>query len=116
MEQIIGALRNEKISAGVLVALIGIAWWAYSWSEDRFVNQDEFSTLQRTVNEGFESIEINDAGQVIRDIKLEITIVKAAQGTQAEIDHLNEELEHAKAYKECLVKQGPNCQHLKEVE
>jgi hypothetical protein len=116
MEQIIGALRNEKISAGVLVAMIGIAWWAYSWAEDKFVNQGEFTALQQTVNEGFESIEINDAGQVIRDIKLEILITKATQGPDKELKRLGDQLKHAEEYKACLVGRRPNCRHLKEVE
>ena len=116
MEQVIGALKNEKVSAGVLVALVGIALWAHAWAEEAFVKKGEFETLQTTVNTGFETIEINDAGQIIRDIKLEILITKATNGSASELEHLADELGHAQAYKACLVKQEPNCQHLKEVE
>lgn len=116
VEQVIGALKNEKISAGVMVALIAIAWWAHSWAEEEFVKKGEFNRLQAAVDDGFESVEINNAGQVIRDIKLEILITKATQGSDKELADLADELKHAQAYKACLVKQEPNCQHLKEVE
>jgi len=116
MEQVIGALKNEKISAGVLVAMVALAWWAHSWAEEEFVKKGEFSELQRTVNDGFESIEINDASQVIRDIKLELLITKATSGSNKELADLGDELSHAEAYKDCLVKRQPNCHHLKNVE
>ena len=116
MEQLIGALKNEKVSAGVLVALVAIAWWAHAWAEEEFVKKGEFSKLQTTVTTGFESIEINDAGQIIRAVRLEILITKATNGSASELEHLADELKHAQAYKQCLVKREPNCQHLKEVE
>jgi hypothetical protein len=116
MEQILGVIKNEKISASVMVVLIGVAWWAHAWAEEVFVKKGEFDTLQTTVTDGFESIEINDAGQIIRDIKLEILITKATQGSQEEKDRLADKLEHALAYKQCLVERKPNCRHLKEVE
>ena len=116
MEQVIGALKNEKISAGVLVALIGIAWWAHSWAEEEFVKRGEFSELRTTVTDGFESIEINDAGQIIRDIKLELLITRATQGAPSELKRLDDQLSHAQAYKQCLIERKPNCQHLKDVE
>jgi hypothetical protein len=116
MEQILGAIKNEKVSSSVLVLLVAVAWWAHSWAEEEFVKKGEFSELQNSVSGGFESIEINDAGQIIRDIKLEILITKATSDDTTRLSDLDEELEHAKAYKQCLVKQEPNCQHLKEVE
>ena len=116
MEQILGVVKSEKISAGVLVLLVAIAWWAHGWASEEFVKKGEFSKLQTTVNDGFESIEINDAGQIIRDVKLEILITKATNGSAKELSDLADELGHALAYKQCLVDQGPNCQHLKDVE
>ena len=116
MEQVIGALKNEKISTGVLVALVGIAWWAHGWAEEEFVKKGEFSELQTTVTDGFENIEINDAGQIIRDIKLELLITRATQGSQSDRDRLDEQLTQAQAYRQCLIERKPNCQHLKDVE
>jgi hypothetical protein len=116
MEQILGVVKNEKISAGVLVLLIAVAWWAHGWASEEFVKKGEFNKLQTTVTDGFESIEINDAGQIIRAIKLELIIVKATAGSDKELGDLADELEHAQAYKQCLVERRPNCQHLKDVE
>ena len=116
MEQLLKAIKNEKISSGVLVLLIVVAWGAYAWAEDRYVKQSEFSELQTSVREGFESIEINDASQAIRDIKLEVLITKVTSGSSAEVTRLSDELTHAVDYKKCLVGRGPNCQHLREVE
>jgi hypothetical protein len=109
MEQLLGVLKNEKISASVMVVMILVAWWAHAWAEEEFASKSE-------VTEGFENIEINDAGQIIRDIKLEVLITKATSGDTTRLSNLAEELEHAKAYKLCLVERKPNCQHLKEVE
>ena len=116
MEQILGVVKNEKISAGVLVVLIAVAWWAHGWASEEFVKKGEFNKLQTTVVDGFESIEINDASQIIRDVKLEILITKATNGSAKELTDLADELSHAQAYKQCLVDQRPNCQHLKDVE
>jgi hypothetical protein len=116
MEQVLGALKNEKISAGILVLMVALAWYVHAWAEEEFVKQSEFSQLQTTVSTGFESIEINDAGQIIRDIKLELIITKATQGSEADLDRLTDKLEHAQAYKQCLVERKPNCKHLKDVE
>ena len=116
MEQIIGALRNEKVSGAVLAALLGIAWWAHAWAEEEFVKKTEFTKLEKAVNAGFESIEINDAGQIIRDIKLEILVTQATDGSGARVARLQERLEHAQDYKQCLVNRRPNCKHLRDVE
>jgi hypothetical protein len=116
MDQILGVVKNEKISGGVLVLLITIAWWAHGWASGEFVKKGEFNKLQTTVTEGFASIEINDASQIIRDKKLGLTITKATQGSEEQIEALVEELQYAQAYKACLVRQEPNCQHLKDVE
>ena len=116
MEQVIGALKSEKVSGAVLAALLGIAWWAHAWAEEEFVKKSEFFTLQATVTTGFESIEINDAGQIIRDIKLEILVTKSTNGSEMVLKRLDDRLAHAQAYKQCLVERAPNCRHLKEVE
>lgn len=113
MEQILGAVKNEKISSGVLILLVAMAWYAHGWANGEFVKKDEFSKLQKTVTDGFESIEINDASQEIRDIKMKILITKATAG---DTEGLDAELTAVKKYKACLVARSPNCKHLKVVE
>ena len=39
MEQILGVIKNEKISAGVMVLLFAFAWWAHAWAEGEFVKK-----------------------------------------------------------------------------
>ena len=113
MEHLLRAIKNEKISSGVLILLLTGAWYVHGWANDEFVRKGEFFTLQEAVTDGFESIEINNASQVIRDVKLEMLITGVTGGG---VGTLAEELGAAKKYKECLVKQEPNCQHLKDVE
>jgi len=116
MEQIVGALRNEKLSSTLLVLLVIGAWWAQGWADARYVEKSEFTQLRTTVKSGFDNIEINNASQIVRDIKLEIKITKAASGSDQEITRLQERLEQAKNYKSCLVEQKPNCEHIKDIE
>ena len=116
MEQLVGMFKNEKISSTVLALILLGAWWAYGWANDEFVKKGEFAKLQTTVSEGFENIEINDASQVIRDLKLKVMITKATGGPSSEVTRHEERLGHAESYKTCLVEQKPNCEHLKDVE
>lgn len=109
MEYALGVLRNEKISSSVLVLILIGAWWAYGWANEEFAKKSE-------VSEGFERIEINNASQDIRGIKIEVLLTEALGGSAREMGLLAEELAHATAYKHCLVKQEPNCEHVKEVE
>ena len=116
MEQLLEMWKKERPSGSVLVILALICYVAYAYADKEFVKQDEFDTLQTTVTQGFESIEIHAASQVIRDVKMRQMLTKAANGSATELANLDDELTAARAYKKCLVEEKPNCKHLKEAE
>ncbi len=116
MEQFLAMLKNERPSGSILVIILLVGFGAYAWADKEFVKIDEFETLQTTVTEGFESIEIHAASQVIRDVKMRIMLTKAADGSETELTNLDDELIAARSYKRCLVEEKPNCKHLKEAE
>ncbi len=116
MEQLLAMLKNERPSGSVLIIILLIGFGAYAWADKEFVKKNEFDILQTTVTEGFESIEIHAASQVIRDVKMRIMLTKAAKGSVTELSNLSDELIAARAYKKCLVEEKPNCKHLKEAE
>lgn len=94
-------------------------WGIYAWADTthaELVPKADFDQLQHEVAVGFEKMDLNDASQEIRDIKLSLQIAKATAASDAELARITDELEHAQAYKECLRARGPNCEHLKEVE
>lgn len=116
MEQVLDLLKHERISAGALVLLACTLFWVHAWADDKFATIDDLQALQQTVVEGFESILISDASAEIRDIKLSQQMAKATGAPIEELGRIQEQLEHAEAYKSCLVKQEPNCDHLRDVQ
>lgn len=116
MDQVMKILKNERISMGVLVLFVCSLFIGYSWADSRFARVEDLTTLQQTVELGFESIAINDASAEIRDIKLSLQMARAVGSSETEVVRINDELTHAKSYKKCLVTRGTNCAHLREVE
>lgn len=116
MEQAIGVLKNEKISSLVLVFLCIIAYKGFLWASDEhkdLVQRSEFNELKTLLVDHTEEFRITSASQIIRDIKMEIIVCRAAASSNCSA--IEEKLKQAQAYKACLVARKPNCEHLKEV-
>jgi hypothetical protein len=116
VEQAIKLLKSERISGGALVLLAATLFWVHAWASDEFAKVEDLEKLQTTVDEGFESIAINDASQEIRDIKLSLQVAKATTADKDDLARIQDQLTHAIDYKKCLVDRGTNCEHLREVE
>lgn len=120
MEQAMTVAGRVKISLAVVIMtavfVISGGMWAYAWADGEFARVEDLTRLQHTVDTGFEKIAINDASAEIRDRKLSLQMAMATQAPPTEVDRINEELNHAKNYKQCLVDRGSNCEHLREVE
>lgn len=126
MSQALGVLKNERISGGALIIMAACLYAMYAWADGAHANmaashaelvkQEEFNQLKKDVEHGFEQMELNDASQQIRDIKLSLQVAQATSAPDTEIRRIEDALDHAKSYKSCLVRREPNCEHLREVE
>ena len=119
MEQVLSSLRDEKVSLGVLGAVFVLLFYAYAWANDEYAKQSDFDELKELIINHTEEFRINNASQIIRDLKTDIRIAEATRDPDApdvELKRLREQLEHAEDYKRCLVERRPNCKHLKDVE
>jgi hypothetical protein len=116
MEQIFGALKEEKVSVAMIVVVVAGTFWMHSWASEKYVEKTEFQQLSKLMIDHTEEYRINNASQIIRDLKTNIRIAKATQAPEFDLDRLEEELEHAEQYKKCLVDRRPNCKHLRDVE
>lgn len=117
MEQTIGALRNEKVSAFVMIVLCLSLWKGFLWAGEEhadLVNKVEFNELKTLLVDHAEDFQISSASNAISDKELEIRICKATNGTEEELARLNGELAKAQRYKACLVDRRPNCTHLRD--
>ena len=113
MEQVIGGLKDEKISLSLLAVMILIAWYSFAWANEEFVKKDEFDKLTRIMTEHTEEFRITNASQIIRDLELQLQVARVSNRSDGEIQHLEEEIAEARLYRRCLIDRKPNCQHLK---
>ena len=124
MEQLVGALKDEKVSLSVLVLAGLMAYYGYGWANDQFVDKESFDdhteevtnkldALTTSMNAHVEEYRIVEASRVIRDLKRDIQLAIATEAPEREVQELREDLEHAEDYKRCLIGRKPNCQHLR---
>ena len=124
MEQLVGALKDEKVSLSVLVLAGLMAYYGYGWANDQFVDKESFDdhteevtnkldALTTSMNAHVEEYRIVEASRVIRDLKRDIQLAIATEAPEREVQELREDLEHAEDYKRCRIGRKPNCQHLR---
>lgn len=113
VDQIIGLLKNEKISASIIIMFGFTMWWIYGWAEERYVTRTDFGELKEIMVEHIDDMQIVNASQFIRDKELALTVCIATGRPELEIQHLKDEINEAKAYRACLIERRPNCKHLK---
>lgn len=144
MEQVLGPLKDQRVTLGVVIALVvvfgyvGFLWAdnehgdlltrAESAAETRLLKeqidengrtaQQALSLLQnqnKLLQEHVEDFAITMASQAVKDAKSEIRVAESNPNiTERELKFLEEELEHAEQYKECLVRRGSNCKHIRD--
>jgi hypothetical protein len=116
MEYLLSAIKNGRPVGIVLAVFIIGGMYGFTWADERFAKKEELHQLQRTVETGFESIKIEGASQEIRDVKLSKQIAIATGAPPESLEAIEDQLEHARAYKQCLVERGSNCEHIRDVE
>ena len=127
MEQLMGGIKDEKISMSILVFFVFGLYYAYGWADNEFVKKTEFNELKNLIvqsdqnmdqkmDEHTEDFEITSASQLLRDLKLEQRIAKATGATETELIDIQEQIDAAGEYKSCLVSRLPNCEHLQSPE
>jgi hypothetical protein len=119
MEQAVRGLKDEKVSLSVLVVVVFLGYQMWVWADGEhngLVERSDFDQLKTLMVNHTEEYRINNASQIIRDLKTDLRIAKATAAPDIEVNRLEEELEHAEEYKVCLVRRQPNCEHLRDVE
>ena len=115
VEQVVGALKNEKVSTGVFGILLTITFFAYTWAGDQhktitdaqagFVTRDEFQQehqelhsdierLSESVNEYIDDSRIVDANIYIRDKQLSLQIATATGADDITVQEIQQEIKH----------------------
>lgn len=143
MEQIVGGLREQRVTLTLTVALIILAGFAgYIWADDQHGEfqtkseaeaatrelKSEIERNRRTSEEILQKTEahIRDFDSLVEETRIEYAInsvrdakrdVRLAQNdpniSDRELNELRETLDHAEAYKDCLIERRPNCRHLR---
>lgn len=131
MEQVLGAMKNEKVSASVFGLLLFISVYAFSWANrqhelvaDASVKSEQYNhdqeelkkqlgQLTDAVTEYIDDAKIVDASQLIRDKQLALQIAHATSEPESEIKRITAQINQAKSYRTCLINRRPNCKHLK---
>lgn len=142
MQEALTAIKSEKASGLVVTLVVLLAWIGYTWAGDKFVTQAESDTKTQelkdliktnaeTAKKALSILELHvkdfdkkqeadlivEASNAVRDVKLEIRLAQLDPSTtDRELRELNESLAHAEEYKECLVNQRPNCEHVRRAE
>ena len=144
MEQLVGPLKDQRVTLGVVFALaVVLGYVGYLWADNTHADlltraesaaetqelksqidengrtaQQALSLLQeqnKLLHAHVEDFAITMASQAVKDAKSEIRVAESNPNiTDRELRFLQEELEHAEEYKACLVKRGSNCKHLRD--
>lgn len=129
-EEVWGRLKDERISVGVLVGAVAFSFYAYGWATDNFVTTAKAATemnkltsqvgqIQQSVDEHIKEYRIGEAIKDVEDLEAQIYHVRLHEdsagespSTRARKAELNERLRKAMIYRDCLLNDRPNCQHL----
>lgn len=145
MEQAISLLKDEKMSIGVLGALVFMAYVGFVWADSQhqdYQTKAEAAQADRELKaliagnaetagkvlskmdahvKDFEAAQeearIEYAKATVRDMNTELRLAQTDPSTtEREMENLVAHLEQAKEYRDCLINRKPNCQHLRPVE
>ena len=129
-EEVWGRLKDERIPVGVAVGVIAFAFYAYGWATDNFVTTAKAATemsklsgqvgqIQQSVDDHIKEYRIGEAIKDVEDLEARLYHVQlhedsagASATTRARTKELQERLRKAQIYRDCLLNDRPNCQHL----
>jgi len=123
-------LKDQKVSIGLVSIVAALLWQVYGWADTTFVTRlqadEKITSLQASVERtnqllvqyiGDESI--RDAKERVRELEVELyhlDVHMEAHGstpkTELRRTQVNGELRVMKEYRDCLLRNGPNCKHL----
>jgi len=115
-ETLMGGLKDERISIGIMGVLLGIVYYAHAWANDEhknLVGKGDFDKLMTLMVTHTEEFSIVTASQLIRDKELQLELATATGKSAGEVSRIQTEIQAAKLYRTCLIDQKPNCKHLK---
>jgi hypothetical protein len=127
LEKGMGTLKDEKISIGLAVGVVCSLYYVFAWAQEEhkgiasqasierseLVNKKEFHELLNVITAHTEEFRIVNASQIIRDYEMQLQISLATGKTGDELAHIEKDISGARLYRQCLIEQKPNCQHLK---
>ena len=115
MEKVVGGIKNDKFSASIAVFVLSIVFYAFVWASEKhddLVSKGEYQALLELITDHTKEFRIVTAKQVIRDIQTDIRLAEATEAPDIELERLNNQLETAMLYRDCLIDEGSNCQHI----
>ncbi len=113
MDVLVNALKSEKVPL-TLIMLLGLTvWWVHGWAQTEFVDRDDFTELKEVIIVHVADMQIVNASQLVRDKELALQIAEGTGEPLSRTKRLKGEISQAKLYKGCLIREEPNCKHLK---
>ncbi len=113
MDILVNALKSEKVPL-TLIMLLGLTvWWVHGWAQEEFVGSDDFTELKELIIVHVADMQIVHASQLVRDKELALQISEGTGEPIASIEKLEGQITQAKTYRRCLIREEPNCKHLK---
>lgn len=131
MDDVVRKIKDEKVSIGVVIAVAVLAYYAHGWVFETFVTkanaqenvagvQKTLDDVQHTLNSFVQNYEIREAKKNVETIEATMFHMQqhvAEHGntpeTEAKISSLQRRLDNAVKYRDCLLNDHPNCEHLK---
>lgn len=112
VKQAIDLLMHARVVRVVLLTLIGVLVYAYTWAQSNFVQQDDFSALVITIDKHIKKMDIMTAGALTRDREIQLQIAESIEENPKKIEELRVEVRKAQEYSDCLIREQPNCEFL----
>lgn len=113
MDQALSVLGDGRRFFYLLLALMGLSFWAYTWADGEFVRKQDFDQLNKLMTEHVDDMQIVTASQFIRDKQLQLQLAHATSQPPEQIQGIENEIAKAEKYLDCLLQDGTNCKHLK---
>lgn len=112
MKQATDLVMHGKVVRILILGIIGTLIYAYTWANDQFVRQDDFTTLVAAVDKHIQKMDIMAAKALSGRREIQVQIAEATGAPEKEIHKLKRERDAAKRYEDCLIYEQGNCEFL----